>query len=161
MKLTHFLSNKLLSRMRDQFSISNIQQMDTGRVQGAIVRAAKEGNFEFVFEMLKVDPQFVCSQDAQSRNIFLVAVQYSRAKIFSLIYGVDMKNALAITTDSSYYNNLLHMAGMSAPSTSLNHIASAALQMQRELQWYKVISLTFNFLVFTYWLYVTLKTINY
>ena len=49
------------------------------------------------------------------------------------------------------------MAGMSAPSTSFDHIAGVALQMQRELQWFKVISLTFNFLVFIYWLYFTLK----
>uniref|UniRef100_A0A7N2KY48 PGG domain-containing protein n=1 Tax=Quercus lobata TaxID=97700 RepID=A0A7N2KY48_QUELO len=111
--------------------------MRTGRVRDAIVRATKEGIFEFVFEMVKADPIFVFSHDAESSNIFSAAVQYRRAKIFGLIYGFNMKSALAGASDSSYGNTLLHMAGMSAPSTSLDHIAGAALQMQRELQWFK------------------------
>ena len=37
MKLTHFQSNELLGRMREQLSISNIQQMSTGCVQDAVV----------------------------------------------------------------------------------------------------------------------------
>ena len=156
MKLTHFLSNELLSRMKEQISISNTQQTRNG-CAAAIVRATKAGIFEFVFEMVKVDPQFVWSADARSGNIFSVAVQYRRANIFSLIYGDNMKDALASGSDPFYRNNLLHMAGMSAPSTSLNDIPGAALKMQRELQWFKVISLTFNFLVFDYWLYVHLN----
>ena len=157
MKLTHFLSNELLSRMTEQLSISNLQLRATGRVNGAILRATKEGIFEFVFEMVKADPQLVFSQDAVTCNIFSTAVQNRRAKIFGLIYGSNMKIALASASDSTNCNTLLHIAGMSAPSTSLDHIAGAALQMQRELQWFKVIFLTFNFLVFIYWLYVTLK----
>ena len=156
MKLTHFLSNELLSLMKEQFSISNFQLRKTGRINDAILRATKEGIFEFIFEMVKAVPLFVWCKNATSSSIFSVAVQYRRAKIFCLIYGLDMKNALASSPDSSD-NNLLHMAGMSAASTSLNDIPGAALKMQRELQWFKVISLTFNFLVFNYWLYVHLN----
>ncbi|XP_050280909.1 ankyrin repeat-containing protein ITN1-like [Quercus robur] len=137
MKLAHFLSRELLSRMKDQILISNTQQRTTARVYGAILRATKEGNFEFVFDIVKADPQLMWSYDGKSRSIFSVAVQYRHAKIFSLIYGLDMKNALASGMDSFYGNNLLHMAGMLAPSTSLNDIPGAALQMQRELQWFK------------------------
>ncbi|KAL0008118.1 hypothetical protein SO802_009620 [Lithocarpus litseifolius] len=137
MKLTHVQSNELLSRMKEQISISNIQQIRTGCVHEAVVRATGEGIFEFVSEMVKADPQFVFSRTAVSSNIFSAAVQNRRAKIFSLIYGFYTKSNLASTPDSSYGNSLLHMAGMSAPSTSLDHIAGAALQMQRELQWFK------------------------
>ena len=160
MKLAHFLSHKLLCSMRDTIPISDTEQRKVGRVGDAIVRATKEGNFEFVFEIVKADPQLVWSNDGKSKNIFSVAVQYRQAKIFSLIYGLDIKIALADTRDDFYDNNLLHMAGMLAPSTSLNDITGAALQMQRELQWFKVISLTFNFTVsrsFKYWLYVHLN----
>ncbi|KAL4599528.1 hypothetical protein ACB092_11G133100 [Castanea dentata] len=137
MKLAHFLSHELLCRMTDPISISDTQQRATGMVHVAIVRAIMEGNFEFVFEIVKADPDLVWTHDEKSANIFSVAVEYRHAKIFSLIYGLDMKNALADSTDSLYHNNLLHMAGMLAPSTSLNHIPGAALQMQRELQWFK------------------------
>ena len=153
MKLAHFLSRELLSHMKDQMLISNAEQRATGGVYNALLHAVKEGIFEFVFEIGKANPFLVWCGDS---NIFSVAVQYRHAKIFSLIYGLDIKSALAATPDS-FNNNLLHKAGMIAPSTSLDHIAGAALQMQRELQWFKVISLTFNLLVFIYWLYVTLK----
>ena len=148
MRLAHSLSRELLSRMKDQILISNTQQRTTGRVCGAILRAVKGGISEFVFDIVKANPDLVWSHDEKSRSIFSVAVQYRHAKIFSLIYGLDIKNSLTSSADSFYGNNLLHMAGMSAPSTSLNDIPGAALQMQRELQWFKVISLTFNFSVF-------------
>ena len=148
MKLAHFLSRELLSRMKDQILISNEQQRKTGCVYSAILRASKEGNFELVFDIVKADPQLVWSNDEKSRSIFSAAVHYRHAKIFSLIYGLDIKSALTGSRDSSNMNNLLHMAGMSAPSTSINDIPGAALQMQRELQWFKVISLTFIFSVF-------------
>ncbi|KAK4593416.1 hypothetical protein RGQ29_017504 [Quercus rubra] len=137
MKLAHFLSRELLSRMKDQILISNDQQRTTCDVDGAILRAIKEGIFEFFFEMVKADPQYLWSSDEKSANTFSVAVQYRHAKIFSLIYGLDIKSALTSSVDPSNENNLLHMAGMLAPSTSINDIPGAALQMQRELQWFK------------------------
>ena len=158
MKLTHFLSNELLSRMKEQLSISNNQQIRTGLVRDAIVRATREGIFVFVFEMVKADPLFFWNRDARSRNIFSVAVQYRRAKIFSLIYGLNMKNSLARATDSFYGNNLLHMAGMFKDSTLHKDILGAALQMQRELQWFKVSSLTLNFLDYSYTIIVSIPS---
>ncbi|KAM4071857.1 hypothetical protein ACB094_11G092400 [Castanea mollissima] len=123
--------------MNDQILISSKKQLETGCVYDAILRAVKEGIFEFVFDILKTNPDLVWSSDEKSANIFSVAVQHRRAKIFSLIYGLDTKNSLASCIDDFYGNNLLHMAGMSAASTSLDHIPGAALQMQRELQWFK------------------------
>ena len=145
MKLAHFLSRPLLSRMKDRILISNEQQRKTGRVYVNILRAIKEGIFEFVFEMVKADPQYLWAHDSKSTSIFSVAVQYRHAKIFSLIYRLGIKSTLTSSADDFNSNNLLHMAGMSAPSTSLNDIPGAALQMQRELQWFKVISLALNF----------------
>ncbi|PON82527.1 PGG domain containing protein [Trema orientale] len=43
---------------------------------------------------------------------------------------------MATETDNSG-NNMLHVAGLLAPSNQLNRIQGAALQMQRELQWFK------------------------
>ncbi|KAK4593438.1 hypothetical protein RGQ29_017517 [Quercus rubra] len=106
-------------------------------VEVAILRAIKEGNFEFVFDIVNANPELVWTHDEKSSNIFSVVVQNRHAKIFSLIYGHPLKRVLAQSVDRLYRNNLLHMAGMLAPSTSLKHIAGAALQMQRELQWFK------------------------
>lgn len=43
-------------------------------------------------------------------------------------------------------NNLLHLAGQLAPTDKLNKVTGAALQMQRELQWFQVKMLPFFFL---------------
>ena len=158
MKLAHFLSCALLSRMKDQILISNTQQRTTGGVNIAILRAVKDGIFEFVFDIVKADPQLIWCHDETSSSIFSVAVQYRRAKIFSLIYGLNMKNALASGSDSSNGNNLVHMAGMFVDSTLHGNIPGAALLMQRELQWFQVISLTLNFLYDSYTIIVPIPS---
>ena len=158
MRLAHFLSCELLSRMKDQILISNTQQRKTGRVNEAILRAVKEGTFEFVFDIVKADPQLIWCHDETSSSIFSVAVQYRRAKIFNLIYGLDMKNSLASGRDSYNGNNLVHMAGMFVDSTLHGNIPGAALLMQRELQWFKVISLTLNFLDYSYTIIVSIPS---
>lgn len=41
-------------------------------------------------------------------------------------------------------NTILHVAAILESSTALQNVPGAALQMQRELQWFKVIPLTFS-----------------
>ncbi|XP_054810633.1 uncharacterized protein LOC129312085 isoform X5 [Prosopis cineraria] len=42
------------------------------------------------------------------------------------------------TSKDGHGNALLHMAATQAPASSLNHIYGPTLQMQRELQWFKL-----------------------
>ena len=142
MKLAYFLSCELRSRMKEEILVTNEQRRIMDGVYEAIHRAVMVGNFELVSGILEEAPSLLWSHDAKSTSIFSAAVQYRHARVFSLIYCLDIKIALARATDSFHHNNLLHVAGMLAPSTSLDRIAGAALQMQRELQWFKVISLT-------------------
>ncbi|GKV29726.1 hypothetical protein SLEP1_g38629 [Rubroshorea leprosula] len=58
-----------------------------------------------------------------------------KEEIFSLIYGLDAKDALVTFADKD--NNMLHPTGKLAPNSQLSRISGAALQMQRELQWFK------------------------
>ncbi|KAI4347978.1 hypothetical protein L6164_008746 [Bauhinia variegata] len=62
----------------------------------------------------------------------------SIAEVFNLIYGVtsSIRDGLSVVKDESR-NTALHMAALLAPSEQLNRIPGAALQMQRELQWFK------------------------
>lgn len=140
MKLVHVQSHELLCLMCEEISISNDEQRRTLGVYSAIFRAIKEGNFEFVYDIVRGNPDLVWCFDDEGRTIFQCAVLYRQAKIFSLLYGLHLKNPMVYTRDDSH-NNILHMVGMSVASTQLSHIAGAALQMQRELQWFKVISL--------------------
>ncbi|KAG2674859.1 hypothetical protein I3760_13G156900 [Carya illinoinensis] len=124
--------------MCEVISNSNEQQRMDGHVCDAIVCAIKSEIIEFVFEMVKENPGFVWAKDESKRSIFCLAVLHHQAKILRLLLELHLKNALTCFVDVNK-NGMLHMAGMSAESTMLNHIPGAALQMQKELQWFKEI----------------------
>ncbi|XP_062174035.1 uncharacterized protein LOC133879477 isoform X2 [Alnus glutinosa] len=139
MKSIHVQADELLRIMCKEVAISNTEQRKKGSVNvyDAIFYAIKRGIFEFVFEIVKESPDLVWSYDGERvSTIFSAAVLHRQPKIFSLIYGLDVKNVLTYKHDNQK-NNILHMAGMPAPSTLANRVAGAALQMQSELQWYK------------------------
>ncbi|XP_041008199.1 ankyrin repeat-containing protein NPR4-like isoform X2 [Juglans microcarpa x Juglans regia] len=136
MKLVHEQSHELLRLMCKEILITDEEGRAEGNVYRAIFRSIKEGVFEFVHDVVKANPDLLWSFDGDSRNIFSYAVLCRQAKIFSLIYGLDVKNNMVYDRDN-YRNNILHMAGMPPVSIMLNRIPGAALQMQRELQWFK------------------------
>ncbi|XP_059438752.1 uncharacterized protein LOC132171453 [Corylus avellana] len=138
MKLISAQCHELMHHMCEQISNSNLQQRVKGGVYAAIFCAIKNGIFEFVFDVVKANSELLRSFDRDSRTIFSTAVLYRQAKIFSLIYGLEAKNLLTYYSDV-HGNHILHMAGMSAASTLINRIPGAALQMQRELQWFKMV----------------------
>jgi hypothetical protein len=146
MKLVHVQSQKLLDRMCKEVTISNNEQRLKGLLYDAIFRSIERGNFEFIFSIVRASPDLLWRSNykEQARPIFSCAVLHRQAKIFSLVYKLDVKNALTDWVDRER-NSILHMAGMTGGSTLLNQIPGAALQMQRELQWFKVISLFSNF----------------
>ncbi|KAJ7974915.1 Ankyrin repeat family protein [Quillaja saponaria] len=96
----------------------------------------ERGISEFIIETSKASPDLLWRRDKLSRNLFFSAIRFRQAKVFSLIYGLAWKDEAASSADSSN-NNMLHVAGELAPFTELNRISGAALQMQRELQWFK------------------------
>ncbi|KAG6667375.1 hypothetical protein CIPAW_01G096400 [Carya illinoinensis] len=136
MKLVHEQSRLLLNLMCEEIVKSDPEKRNKGNVNAAIFRAIKKGAFEFVRDVLKKNPDLLCSKDGNSRNIFSYAVLCRQAKIFSLINGIDIKNKMANEKDPSW-NNILHIAGMPPAYNMLDRIPGAALQMQRELQWFK------------------------
>ncbi|KAK7861414.1 hypothetical protein CFP56_011419 [Quercus suber] len=96
----------------------------------------------FVDTILSRCPELVWSIETPTqRNLFMCAVLHRQIDVFRLVYKFPVKNAILSTKDSDG-NNILHMAAMLESSTGLCYIPGAALQMQRELQWYKVIPLT-------------------
>ncbi|KAB1225596.1 hypothetical protein CJ030_MR1G020811 [Morella rubra] len=137
MKLLHAHSHELLSRMCKPISNLNAEARSKGGVYAAIFRAIKEGNFEFVYEIVRANPDLLyVIEFPTKRTIFMLAVLHRQAKIFSLIYGLQQIKTSLSGSDTSY-NNILHIAGIFTESTPIQHIPGAALQMQRELQWFK------------------------
>ncbi|KAK4852533.1 hypothetical protein QYF36_024888 [Acer negundo] len=111
------------------------------RLKKPVLIAAKLGIHEFVHEVLKANQCSALFRDEERRNIFLLAISYRKEKVFSLIHD-QMSSIRDYTTNcrDSEDDNILHLAAKFVPSSQ---IPGSALQMQRELQWFKF---GFNFL---------------
>ncbi|KAI5674238.1 hypothetical protein M9H77_14602 [Catharanthus roseus] len=102
-----------------------------------IILGATLGNNVIVEEILESFPSAIWSRNHEGRNIFLLAVANRRENIFNLLYQMSEHKQLALQLQDVKNNNILHLAGKLAPPPQLNLVSGAALQMQRELQWYK------------------------
>lgn len=68
--------------------------------------------------------------------LFLAAIKQRQEKVYNLVYQMTGHKVYAATEDING-ENALHFAGKLAPRHRLNTVTGAALQMQRELQWFK------------------------
>ncbi|KAL6327293.1 hypothetical protein AAG906_018593 [Vitis piasezkii] len=98
----------------------------------------QRGNVEFDTEMIKSIPELAWSRDINGRNIFFIAILNRQEKIFNLLHGLtDAQKMKVISPLDRFGNSMLHLVAMLAPSEQLDGIPGAALQMQRELQWFQ------------------------
>ncbi|XP_059440137.1 ankyrin repeat-containing protein ITN1-like [Corylus avellana] len=73
-------------------------------------------------------------------SIFHFAIKYRQESVFNLIYEIGAsKDSLASYATENCKENMLHLAGKLAPPDRRNIVSGAALQMQRELLWFKEI----------------------
>ncbi|XP_052198760.1 ankyrin repeat-containing protein NPR4-like isoform X2 [Diospyros lotus] len=100
---------------------------------------AKLGVKEVVEEMLDSFPNAVWFSDDESHSVFQLAILHRQEKVFNIIYQMDQCKHVLFHEVDNENNNMLHLAARLAPPSKLNRIPGAALQMQRELQWYKEI----------------------
>jgi hypothetical protein len=106
MKLVNVQAHELLDHMCKEVSISPT----TDIIKNAVFRSIEVGNFEFVCRMVKANSSLVCSHDKDGMSIFAFATLHRQAKIFSLIYGLPLKNVVASWLDQKD-NIILHMIG--------------------------------------------------
>ncbi|XP_028763109.1 uncharacterized protein LOC114721461 [Neltuma alba] len=132
MKLLQAQANKLVDLVCRNAS----KEDEVQTIANALFLAAKEGNVEFVVKISKANPEILLTGDDSYRNIFYHAIEHRQARVFNLINGLRFKDAFACGKDKDG-NTLLHAAAAKAPDIILNRIYGPALQMQRELQWFK------------------------
>lgn len=140
MKLNHVRSLEILSFMCKVIKeMKDLESEKVKFVETAIFQAAERGIFEFITHIFRAKPNLRDIRDEKGRNLFQVAVECRQEKVFNLIHGFtkDTKEVLMNWTDDDD-NNMLHMVGFFSPFAQTNRIRGAALQMQKELQWFKV-----------------------
>ncbi|PWA43154.1 ankyrin repeat-containing domain, PGG domain protein [Artemisia annua] len=100
-----------------------------------ILEAACQNAHKVVDEILYRSPEAILSTDQSGYDIIQLAVIHRSERIYNLIYDIGERKNLYRTIVDSSKNNILHLAGRLAPSSKLNKITGALLQLQRELQW--------------------------
>lgn len=137
-KLRNRQAIKLLKCISCTIKNLKVEQLDESLVYQAIIQAVKHGIVEFITEIIDSNPDLLASEDFSKRNIFLTAILHRQEKIFGLLHRLDnLRRIQMISHVDMFENNMLHLAGMLAPPRQLDGISGAALQMQRELQWFK------------------------
>ncbi|GKV28717.1 hypothetical protein SLEP1_g37734 [Rubroshorea leprosula] len=139
LKLRHRYAHKVLCCMCKHVSALELNyKRDDYGVGAALFEATKQGIVEFVTELCKANPSIGFKVNDDDRLAFMVAVQHRQENVFNLIYGANEAwKAENLNKSDIDGNNILHVAGGLAPEFERGGISSPALQMQRELQWFK------------------------
>ncbi|KAI3740571.1 hypothetical protein L2E82_31039 [Cichorium intybus] len=104
----------------------------------AITMAVEHDNPEAVEEIIRFFPQAISTKDNDYPLIQLAIINRCERVYNFFVHKVTTdKHSHKVRVDE-YGNNLLHLAGHLAPIHKLNLVSGAALQMQRELQWFEV-----------------------
>ncbi|KAH7534686.1 hypothetical protein JRO89_XSUnG0001800 [Xanthoceras sorbifolium] len=104
--------------------------------------AAKEGNICFLRILMHKHPALIFKVDNNRYSPFHTAVKYRRENIFQLVYLTpSIKNTIVASLVGDEKSTILHLAAeLPADQNRLNVVSGAALQMQRELWWFKEVS---------------------
>ncbi|KAI3862977.1 hypothetical protein MKX03_005360 [Papaver bracteatum] len=139
-KVMHKRASRLVNYMVEQLNdkTATAQEVIDFLDKTAIMKTAIEyGITELVKKCLKRFP-FLIWGDFNGGTMIQMAIGERNEKILNLILetsGND-KDGLVSGEDKNY-NSILHYAAELAPSAKLNLLSGAALQMQREVQWFK------------------------
>ncbi|KAI8540672.1 hypothetical protein RHMOL_Rhmol08G0004300 [Rhododendron molle] len=136
-KVKHVQVHELLGCISNDISALNHSEIYGTKLFPAVFEPVKHRNSEFVKEIITAYPDIVWILDEEYRNIFLFAVLQREEKVFCLLHEMGPRKNLIVTSLDKNGNTILHHVAMLSPSSHLDQISGAALQMQRELQWFE------------------------
>ena len=139
-KLKHLQAIQLVKLICEQ-----IEKLDhsEAKLRDALETAVIHGNCEVAEEILSSSPDAIYLQDDLNPTIFHLAIKSRRENIFNLIYQYGEIGFTFLCLPDKIGNCGLHLAGYLDSSGKLDlraTTACAALQMQRELLWFKVLN---------------------
>ncbi|CAF1732550.1 BnaC09g51990D [Brassica napus] len=102
--------------------------------------AASSGNVEFLVILIRAYPDLLWKVDEKNQSLFHIAALNRHESIFNIIYELgSIKDLIAAYKEVSTRNNMLHLVASLPPPGRLQIVSGAALQMQRELLWFKAV----------------------
>ncbi|PWA76621.1 Ankyrin repeat-containing protein [Artemisia annua] len=103
----------------------------------SILEAARLDVFEVVHWIISQDSTAISCKNGSGHNVIQLAILNRSKKVYNVIRPLVERTESYKSSQDSTKNNLLHLAGRLAPLTVLSHTRGAALQLQRELQWFE------------------------
>ena len=134
--------HELVQELVVRFS-NEVQQFDHRRflnifLQAPLFDAAEFGNAEFIIILIRSYPNIILTTNNFHQSSFHIAVKNRQESVFNLLNEIGPIKEISLSYVDIYKQNILHLAGQLAPPSRLNVVPGAALQMQRELLWFKV-----------------------
>ncbi|KAM0037969.1 putative PGG domain, ankyrin repeat-containing domain superfamily [Helianthus debilis subsp. tardiflorus] len=99
--------------------------------------AAEIGNTNFLVELIRQYPDLIWKVNDDMQSIFHIGVIHRHPGIYNLLYEIGVMKDLITPLKDANDNNMLHLAGKMATKERLADVSGAALQMHRELLWFK------------------------
>ncbi|KAJ4824940.1 hypothetical protein Tsubulata_050184, partial [Turnera subulata] len=121
MKLNHIYAMECIDCICREIPAMDVSQFSKHTVGITLLTAVQNGIEEIVIQIFKACP-----------DINAVDVADNQGRDLIITYG-------KVNIQDYDGNNMLHWAGMPPPPEQLARISGAALQMQRELQWFKAV----------------------
>ncbi|KAJ4849202.1 hypothetical protein Tsubulata_050249 [Turnera subulata] len=137
MKLNHIYATKCIDRIYKEMPTMDLSECREDTLWVTLFAAVKNGIEEIVTATLKLYPSSIIAVDTKGRDLLMLAIASRQEKIFDLM--LQQRGYSKANTVDNDGNNTLHWAGMPPPPQQLARISGAALQMQRERQWFKAV----------------------
>lgn len=109
--------------------------------------AAKVGNAEFLTVLISLFRDLIIwNLNDDYKSIFHIAVENRQESVFKLIYEIGgLKETIIAKFTDIGNKNMLYLAAKLPAREHLKRVSGPVLQLQRELQWFKVSIFTLPF----------------
>ncbi|KAI3827109.1 hypothetical protein L1987_01173 [Smallanthus sonchifolius] len=118
--------------------VAKLKSNQYGHYGDAFIIAVKNNTPEVIRQITQIFPQSVWTTNICGYSLSQLSIMNRCEDVYNfLVHEVTHDKHLHNTRVDKEGNNLLHLAGELAPTDKLNMVKGAALQMQRELQWFQ------------------------
>ncbi|KAI3847954.1 hypothetical protein MKX03_017479 [Papaver bracteatum] len=113
-----------------------LKQLTQSRAFDAVSLTIIHGIVELFTALIKSNDSLMQQRDKDGNGLFQLAVLHRQENVFKAMIDMGIQRTTTAPIDKDK-NNILHCAGFWRPLLHLNKVSGAALQMQREIQWFK------------------------
>ncbi|MCL7042350.1 hypothetical protein MKW94_002457, partial [Papaver nudicaule] len=135
-KVIHVQALELVKVICPQLSNLTDPQLIEAGALSSILNTANFGIIEYFKELINSSPFLITAENMNGAGLMQIAVMNRQEKIYNFMSQMGQKNQMAAGKDN-FGHNILHFAGVLAPPFQLDKVSGAALQMQREIQWFQ------------------------